>query len=71
MTSLKLANFKTKWKNLVDTPDFMLLTWTPKVHYISDHFSDYFEDPLIEGRALGDTTDQIIEHICTLISTEF
>ena len=39
------TNFKEKWKSLVDTPNFML-TWTPKVHYISDHFSDYFEDPL-------------------------
>ena len=42
-----VANFKAKWKNLVDTPVFMLLTWTAKVHYISDHFSDYFKDPLI------------------------
>ena len=47
----------------MDTPDFKL-SWTPKV---SDHFSDYFEDPLVEGRALGDTTDQIIEHNYALI----
>ena len=29
---------------------------------------DYFEDPLIEGRALGDTTDQIIEHMHSYIN---
>ena len=26
-----------------------------------DHFSDYFEDPLVCGEPLGSTTDQIIE----------
>ena len=51
----------------MDTPDFKL-SWTPKVHYICDHFSDYFEDPLVEGRALGDTTDQIIEHMHSYIN---
>ena len=35
---------------------------------LSDHFSDYFEDPLVEGRALGVTTDQIIEHMHSYIN---
>ena len=35
----------------------------PKVHFIMDHFSDYFEDPLTGGEGLGTTTYQIIEQI--------
>ena len=34
-----------------------LLRWID----ILDHFSDYFEDPLVCGEPLGSTTDQIIE----------
>ena len=60
------GNFKAKWKTLVDTK--FKLSWTPKVHYICDHFSDFFEDPLVEGRALGHTTDQIIEHMHSYIN---
>ena len=64
---LEESGFPRKsWKLLVDNPE-VGLTWTPKAHYISDHFSDYFEDPLVEGMGLGVTTDQIIEDINTSI----
>ena len=43
------------------------LSWSPKAHHIADLLSDYFDDG---GEALGVTTDQVIEHICTLMSTE-
>ncbi len=45
----------------------MKFSWTPKVHHIADHFSDYFEDPLVKGQALGVTSDQIIEHMHSYI----
>ena len=41
----------------------MKFSWTPK----ADHFSDYFEDPLVKGQALGVTSDQIIEHLHSYI----
>ena len=46
------TRFKETWSRLVAIPEAGI-SWTPKVHQISDHFSDYFEDPLVEGRALG------------------
>ena len=44
------------------------VNWTPKAHQISDHFSDYFEDPLVKKQALGVTSDQIIEHMHSYIN---
>ena len=44
------------------------LSVTPKVHQISDHFSDYFDDPLVKkGEGLGVTSDQTIEHMHSYI----
>ena len=63
-----MANtFKETWRRLVNVSE-VGLSWTPKAHYIFDHFSDYFEDPLTEGRALGVTTDQIIEHMHSYVN---
>ena len=35
---------------------------------IADHMSDYFDDPLVCGQALGVTTDQIIEHMHSYVN---
>ncbi len=51
---------------MVDEP-VLKFSWTPKAHHIADHFSDYFEDPLVKGQALGVTSDQIIEHMQSYI----
>ena len=45
-----------------------VLSWTPKAHHIADHMSDYFDDPLVCGQALGVTTDQIIEHMHSYVN---
>ena len=55
-------NFKNSWQSLFDEPQIKL-SWTPKAHIIAEHFSDYFEDPLVCGQSLGVTTDQVIEHM--------
>ena len=47
------------------------LTIPNKIHFIIDHFSDYFEDPLTGGEGLGTTTDQIIEHMHSYIDRTF
>ncbi len=44
------------------------LSWTPKAHQIADHLSDYFDDPMVCGQALGVTTDQVIEHMHSYIN---
>ena len=59
-------SFTSAWKKLVDEPT-VKLSITPKVHQISDHFSDYFEDPLVNGKGLGTCSDQIIEHMHSYI----
>ena len=46
----------------------MKLSWTPKAHQIADHFSDYFDDPLVCGQSLGVTTDQVIEHMHSYVN---
>ena len=61
------TNFKMSWQSLVDEPS-LKINWTPKAHQISDHFSDYFEDPLVKKQALGVTSDQIIEHMHSYIN---
>ena len=50
----------------------MKLSVTPKVHQIVDHFSDYFDDPLVpKGEGLGVTSDQTIEHMHSHIKKVF
>ena len=64
-------NFKTSWQSLVDEP-CVKLSVTPKVHQIGDHFSDYFDDPLVKkGEGLGVTSDQTIEHMHSYIKKMF
>lgn len=60
-------NFNQSWPKLFEIPEINV-SWTTKVHQISDHFSDYCKDPLVEGRTLGVTTDQIIEHMHSYIN---
>ena len=55
-------NIKRSWQEMVDQP-VLKFSWTPKAHHIADHFSEYFEDPLEKGQALGVNSDQIIEHM--------
>ena len=57
-----LKNLKSSWTALTEDPQISM-SWPNKVHYIVDHFQDYFEDPLVNGEALGNTTDQLIEHM--------
>jgi len=52
---------------MVDEP-LIKFSLTPKAHHIADHFSEYFEDPLTKGQALGVTIEQITSH--KLILTE-
>ena len=46
----------------------MKLSWTPKAHQIADHFSDYFDDPLVCGQSFSVTTDQVIEHMHSYVN---
>ena len=55
-------NLEKSWSALVEDSR-VKLTWPNKIHQIVHHFSDYFEDPLCSGEALGTTTDQVIEHM--------
>ena len=41
-----------------------------KVHFITDHFSDYFESPFSNGEGLGTTTDQIIDYLHSFMETQ-
>ena len=43
------------------------LSWTPKAHHIADHLVEYFKDPLVNRKALGKTSDQIIENMHSYI----
>ena len=64
------TQFKLSWLSLVDDPR-VKLSIPNKVHYINDHFSDYFDDPMTGGEGLGTTTDQIIEHMHSFIDRNF
>ena len=55
-------NLEKSWSALVEDSR-VKLTWPIKINQIVHHFSDYFEDPLCSGEALGTTTDQVIEHM--------
>ena len=55
-------NFKRCWQNLYEDAEINI-TWTPKVHQITDHLSHYFKDPLVGGQAQWVTSDQITEHV--------
>ena len=56
-------NHRQVTQNFMDEP-CVKLSVTPKVHQIGDHFSDYFDDPLVKkGEGLGVTSDQTIEHM--------
>ena len=67
---LVTSQFKLSWMALVEDPR-VKISISNKVHFIMDHFSDYFEDPLTGGEGLGTTTDQIIEHMHSYIDRHF
>ena len=60
-------NHRQVTQNFMDEP-CVKLSVTPKVHQIGDHFSDFFDDPLVKkGEGLGVTSDQTIEHMHSYI----
>ena len=66
---LVTKNLRNSWGSLVEDPREEL-TWPNTVQHI-DYFSDYFEDPLASGEALGYSSDQITEHIHSYIDRTF
>ena len=67
------SKVESSWEDLIK--EDVKLSWTPKIHHIIHHFSDYFEDSLVGKRSLFDTTDQIIKHchsyVNRLLTTSF